>query len=55
MTQDEADKELGRIVRESLAKVIDRPEHYEIDVVLDVAGRGLVMARIRVAHAGNLR
>ena len=55
MTQDEADKELGRIVRESLAKVIDRPEYCETDVVLDVAGRGAVLARIRVGHAGDYR
>jgi hypothetical protein len=55
MTQDEADKELGRIVRESLIKVVGHPGYCEIDVVLVVEGRGPVMARIRVSHADGCR
>ena len=54
MTQDEADKELGRIVRESLTKIINRPAACETDVVVDVASHGMVLARIRVEHAGRL-
>lgn len=55
MTQDEADKELGRIVREALINIINRPEACETDVVVDVAGHGVVMARIRVEHAHGAR
>ena len=46
---------MGRIVRESLAKVINRSECCENDVVLDVAGYGPVMASIRVSHADGAR
>lgn len=50
MTQDEADKELGRIVREALIKGINHGAGCEVTVALDVAGIGPVVAIIKVGR-----
>jgi hypothetical protein len=51
MTQDESDKELGRIVREALIKGINNRGYCEIDVVMEVAGIGPIVACIRAGLA----
>ncbi len=53
MTQDEADKELGRMVREALARSIHCASGYEIDVAMDVAGIGYILARIHADIVGK--
>ena len=56
MTQNEADKELGRIVRESLTKVIDKPQECEIDVMVDLPELlRECRLRVRVCHANDYR
>ncbi len=55
MTQSEAERELGRIVRETLMRGIERGAEWEIDLGLDLAGIGPVMARIRIGRIDDRR
>lgn len=55
MTQDESDRELGRIVREALIKGIKNHGYCEVDVAMEVAGFGQLVGRIRAGLADEVQ